>query len=89
VIVVGQYTDAGAVEINPHLDLNRKHLRVQGVWGSDFSHFYRAVQLLRDPRATAALGHVVTAEYTLDRMNEALADVAEGKTIKALVRPNP
>ena len=31
VIVVGQYTDAGAIEINPHLDLNRKHLRVQGV----------------------------------------------------------
>ncbi|MBU0639022.1 MAG: zinc-binding dehydrogenase [Planctomycetes bacterium] len=88
VVVVGQYTNAGTIELNPHFDLNRKHLRVQGVWGSDFSHFYRAVQLLRDPRAAAAFGHVATDEYTLNRMNEALADVAAGETTKALVRPN-
>ena len=89
VIVVGQYTDAGVVQINPHLDLNRKHLRVQGVWGSDFAHFYRAVELLRDARAATAFGHVATVEYTLNQMNEALADVAAGKTTKALARPNP
>jgi threonine dehydrogenase-like Zn-dependent dehydrogenase len=88
VIVVGQYTDAGTVEVNPHLDLNRKHLRIQGVWGCDFSHFYRAVQLLRNPRAAAAFGHVAAVEYSLSGMNEALVDVAAGKTIKALVRPN-
>ena len=40
-VVVGQYTDVGGVEINPHWDLNRKHLEVRGCWGSDFSHFYR------------------------------------------------
>ncbi|MFQ5807566.1 MAG: zinc-binding dehydrogenase [Phycisphaerae bacterium] len=89
VVVVGQYTDAGAVRVNPHLDINRKHLRVQGVWGSDFSHFYRAVQLLHDPRAAAAFSHISTTEYTLADVNEALADVAEGKTTKALVVPNP
>ncbi len=88
VIVVGQYTNTGAVEINPHLELNRKHLRVQGVWGSDFSHFYRAVQLLRDPRAAAAFAHVTTTEHRLTQMNEALAEVAAGNAIKALVRPD-
>jgi threonine dehydrogenase-like Zn-dependent dehydrogenase len=40
-VVVGQYTDAGPVEINPHWDINRKHLEIRGCWGSDFSHFYR------------------------------------------------
>ena len=29
-VVVGQYTDNGEVTINPHLDVNRKHLDVRG-----------------------------------------------------------
>ena len=87
VIVVGQYTDAGSVEVNPHVDINRKHLRVQGVWGSDFSHFYRSVGLLRDPRAVDAYREVVTTEYRLTETNDALAAVAEGRVTKALVVP--
>ena len=87
VIVVGQYTDCGSIELNPHTEINRKHLRVQGVWGSDFSHFYRSVELMRDPRAAAAYREIVVSEYGLGEMNEALAAVAEGKTSKALVIP--
>jgi L-iditol 2-dehydrogenase len=87
VIVVGQYTDAGSVDINPHSELNRKHLRVQGVWGSDFSHFYRAVQLLRDPRAAATYSHIAVTEHGLHQTNEALTDVAKGKSTKALIVP--
>lgn len=44
-VVVGQYTNAGAVPFNPHLDLNQKHLDVRGCWGSDVGHVYRAVQV--------------------------------------------
>lgn len=87
VIAVGQYTDTGPIEFNPHLDLNRKHLRVQGVWGLDFSHFYRSVELMRDPRAVEAYGQVATGEFTLGQANEALAAVAEGKSTKALILP--
>ena len=87
VIVVGQYADAGSVEVNPHVDINRKHLRVQGVWGSDFSHFYRSVGLLRDPRAVDAYREVVATEYRLTETNDALAAVAEGRVTKALVVP--
>jgi L-iditol 2-dehydrogenase len=58
VVIVGQYTDhgpvSGEVGFNPHLDLNKKHLDVRGCWGSDFSHFYRAVQLVSDPRHSSA-----------------------------------
>ncbi len=32
--IVGQYTDAGEVSINPHLQINKKHLDTRGVWGS-------------------------------------------------------
>ncbi len=75
------------MEVNPHTDINRKHLRVQGVWGSDFSHFYRSVQLVRDPRAVTAYSQVATTEYALAEINQALTAVAEGKVTKALVVP--
>lgn len=48
VVIVGQYTDGGEVSFNPHLDLNRKHLDIRGCWGSDFSHFYRSVQIMAE-----------------------------------------
>src|SRR6476620_11090087 len=46
VVIVGQYTDHGLTEFNPHLDLNKKHLDVRGCWGSEFTHFYRAAQIV-------------------------------------------
>jgi len=85
VTVVGQYTDHGPMEINPHTELNRKHLTVRGVWGSDYSHFFRSVQALRDPRAASAFGQITTKAYTLAQANEALADVEAGRSVKALI----
>jgi threonine dehydrogenase-like Zn-dependent dehydrogenase len=87
VCIVGQYTDHGEVSFNPHLDLNKKHLSVRGCWGSDFSHFYRGVQIMADPVRSAAWSLLELQSYNLDQANEALADVAAGKVVKALVRP--
>ena len=93
VVVVGQYTDHGPVSseaaFNPHVDLNKKHLDVRGCWGSDFSHFYRAVQIVSDPvRAVAwAVLRSKLSRYKLSQANEALADVAGGRVLKALVDP--
>jgi L-iditol 2-dehydrogenase len=90
VVIVGQYTDHGAVStFNPHLDLNRKHLDVRGCWGSDFSHFYRAVQLASDPVRSAPWAALKTklSRYKLTQANEALAAVAEGRVLKALIEP--
>lgn len=90
VVVVGQYTDHGATSFNPHLDLNKKHLDVRGCWGSDFSHFYRAAQIVSDP--ARAKPWVALAEklsrYNLSQANEALADVASGSVLKALIVPS-
>jgi L-iditol 2-dehydrogenase len=33
-VIVGQYTDHGPVEINPHLQINKKHVDIRGVWGT-------------------------------------------------------
>lgn len=85
-VVVGQYTDVGEVEINPHWDLNRKHLEVRGCWGSDFSHFYRGVRVLARYGDRFPWDRMISAEYSLEQAGQALADVAELKVIKALIK---
>jgi threonine dehydrogenase-like Zn-dependent dehydrogenase len=85
VVVVGQYTDHGLTSFNPHLDLNKKHLDVRGCWGSEFSHFYRATQIVK--HRPEAWSRMTLISYGLDQANEALADVAEGRVLKALIRP--
>ena len=85
VVIVGQYTDHGPTSFNPHLDLNKKHLDVRGCWGSEFSHFYRATQLAAHRSEPWARMKLIS--YGLDRANEALADVSDGRVVKALIRP--
>jgi len=84
-VVVGQYTDHGTTSFNPHLDLNKKHLDVRGCWGSEFSHFYRATQIVKHRPEVWTQMKLIS--YGLDRANEALKDVSEGRVIKALIRP--
>jgi threonine dehydrogenase-like Zn-dependent dehydrogenase len=90
VVVVGQYTDHGEASFNPHLDLNKKHLDVRGCWGSDFSHFYRGVQIVSDPVRSQSWAAMKTklSRYKLAQANEALAAVAKGQVLKALIDPN-
>ena len=87
VAVVGQYTDHGSVTLNPHSDLNKKHLDIRGVWGSDFSHFFRGVKLICDPQRSDVWRAMKTRTYNLSQANEALADVAAGRVLKALMKP--
>ncbi len=86
-VIVGQYTDHGPASFNPHLDLNKKHLSVQGCWGSDYAHFHRSVELLRSKRAQALWSTMSLSRFELAQANDALADVREGRAIKALIAP--
>lgn len=87
VVVVGQYTDHGEASFNPHADLNRKHLDVRGCWGSDFSHFYRGAQVISDAERARPWSLLRLERYSLKRADEALADVASGRVVKALIAP--
>lgn len=87
VVVVGQYTDHGEAAFNPHLDLNRKHLDVRGCWGSDFSHFYRGAQLMADAARREPWSHLRLERFNLAGANDALAAVASGRVVKALIDP--
>jgi L-iditol 2-dehydrogenase len=86
-VVVGQYTDAGTAEFNPHLDLNRKHLDVRGCWGSDVSHVYRAVGVLARYHTRFPWSEFVSGHYSLERAQQALEDVAAQRVVKALIVP--
>jgi L-iditol 2-dehydrogenase len=86
-VVVGQYTDAGPVEINPHWDINRKHLEIRGCWGSDFSHFYRGIKVLARHGDRFPYEGLISRVYGLEEMDQALTDVEAMEVVKAVVQP--
>ena len=85
--IVGQYTDHGDVAINPHVQINKKHLRIQGVWGIDYSHLHRAVALQAVYNDRFHWERLITHRFSLDQANEALAAVRSGQAIKAVICP--
>ncbi len=87
VVVVGQYTDHGETPFNPHLDLNKKHLDIRGCWGSDFSHFYRGVQVMADAERAAPWREVALERFGLAEANDALKAVETRRVVKALIDP--
>jgi L-iditol 2-dehydrogenase len=68
--------------------LNKKHLTLRGCWGSDFSHFYRGVQIMADAVRSAPWSLLKLDRYKLGEANEALAAVAAGEVTKALIAPS-
>jgi len=86
-IVVGQYSDNGPAEINPHWDINRRHLTIQGCWGVDFSHVYRAMEALSRFGDRFAWTDIISARYRLEDAGAALAAVESREVVKALIVP--
>ncbi|HKF42458.1 MAG TPA: zinc-binding dehydrogenase [Thermoanaerobaculia bacterium] len=87
-VVVGQYTDAGDVMINPHRQINRKHATILGCWGFEFTHFYRALQMMAKHNARFKWREFITREYSLEEASQALAEMERFAVVKALIRPN-
>jgi len=86
-VVVGQYTDAGGIELNPHRHVNRKHATILGCWGYEYTHLHRSVQLMARHRERFRWSSLVTREYPLAEASRALADMERLAVVKALVRP--
>lgn len=84
-VVAGHYTDAGPVEINPHVDINRKHATVRGRWGTERRHVTRSLELLA--RHGLPFSRVIGGEYGLERAGDALADVEALEVTKAIITP--
>jgi threonine dehydrogenase-like Zn-dependent dehydrogenase len=88
-VVVGQYTDAGDVTINPHRHLNRRHVTLLGCWGYEYSHLHRATLMMARHRTRFHWDELVTRAYALEQAAEALADMEALSVVKAVIGPRP
>jgi threonine dehydrogenase-like Zn-dependent dehydrogenase len=86
-LVVGQYTDSGDATINPHQIVYRR-LDVLGSWAFTGAHLARYVGLLPTLLARFDLARLVTT-YPLADHSAALADVAAGSIMKAVLVSQP
>lgn len=86
-VIAGHYTDAGPSTINVHRQINRKHLDIRGCWGSEPSHFVRALALLGQHAGRVPWCRIGTRTFGLDALGEALAEAEALRLPKALVRP--
>ena len=86
-VVVGQYTDAGDVTINPHRHINRKHATILGCWGYEFSHLHRAIEMMARHNARFRWRELISREYRLEEASRALEDMERLAVLKAIIRP--
>jgi len=81
----GIATPVGEVPLAIYEDVARRNVRIQGVWVSDTSHLYQAVQLVLSGRFP--LHKLVTHRFPLDRVMDALDVVDTKQAIKAVLLP--
>ncbi len=81
----GIATPAGEVPVSVYEDVARKNVRIQGVWVSDTSHLYQAVQLVLSGRFP--LHKLVTHRFPLEKVMDALNAVDSKEAIKAVLLP--
>jgi threonine dehydrogenase-like Zn-dependent dehydrogenase len=86
-VIAGHYTDAGPISINPHVDINKKHLDIRGQWGTDFAHVVRGLTMLAKYRERLPFAAVIGARYGLEQASEALSDVESLRVTKAVIDP--
>jgi threonine dehydrogenase-like Zn-dependent dehydrogenase len=86
-VIAGHYTDAGPSAVNVHQQINRKHLEIRGCWGSEVSHFVRALRVLERHHAAIPWRAIGAKTYALADLNQALADAEAMRLPKALVKP--
>jgi threonine dehydrogenase-like Zn-dependent dehydrogenase len=79
-LALGQYTDRGAVPLNPHL-ITRKQLRIVGSWGFAEKHYLAHIEALPRLAARFDLSRLIT-RYDLEDANIALHDMGTGRVMK-------
>lgn len=85
VLNVGMSQPAGTFPLDGFEDLTRKNLRLQGVWVSDTSHLYRAVNLVL--KQVDLFAKLVTHRFGLSEVNQALQVMDRKEAVKAVLLP--
>jgi threonine dehydrogenase-like Zn-dependent dehydrogenase len=82
-LALGQYTDRGAVPLNPHV-ITRKQLRIVGSWGFAEKHYLGHIEALPQLAARFDLARLIT-RYRLEEAGTALADMSAGRVMKPVL----
>jgi threonine dehydrogenase-like Zn-dependent dehydrogenase len=85
-LVVGQYTDSGNTWFNPHQIVYRQ-LQIIGSWAFTGAHLNEYIRILPALTGRFDLRGLVTT-FPLDRVTDALAQVAGGGVMKAVLATN-
>lgn len=64
-----------------------KHLEIIGQCGAEISHYYQALQIIKNNRQKYPFADIITRKYSLDRINEAYASMEAARDIKPAVVP--
>jgi L-iditol 2-dehydrogenase len=64
-----------------------KHLEIIGQMGAEISHYYQALQIIKNNRQKYPFGDIITGKYSLEQVNEAYASMAAGRDIKPAIVP--
>jgi threonine dehydrogenase-like Zn-dependent dehydrogenase len=85
-LVIGQTTPGVTIPLSPMVVV-WKHLDILGQCSADISHYYKALQIIKNNRQRYPFGDIITNKYSLDRINEAYASMEAGKDIKPAIVP--
>ena len=76
VAAVGYFVDVGTIAVNPNRHFLRLNLRLEGVWGSRYSHFVRAVSVMESGEID--FGAVISHILPLERVREGFDTLDDG-----------
>lgn len=82
-VIVGQLSE-GSVSIKPSM-ITKKNIQVLGSYSGDISDYYNALKFIEKHQETIPFHELITNEYTLDHVNEALKNMKALKEIKPLI----
>ncbi|MDY0058006.1 MAG: zinc-binding dehydrogenase [Methyloversatilis sp.] len=85
-LIIGQSSMEAEQSIIPGLFM-LKHLEVIGNGSASISHFYKAIQFIKNNRHKYNFADIITNKYSLYQVNEAINAMKAGKEIKPVIVP--
>ncbi|MFC1926667.1 zinc-binding dehydrogenase [Chloroflexota bacterium] len=84
-LIIGQ-TSTSTIPIMPAMILF-KQIDIVGSLSADISHYYTAIQFIRNNRHKYPLADIITNKYSLEQVNEALHAMESGTVTKPVIVP--
>jgi D-arabinose 1-dehydrogenase-like Zn-dependent alcohol dehydrogenase len=80
-LVIGQTTAQAVITMSP-ATITWKNLEIIGQCSADISHYYKALQIIKNNRQKFNFGDIVSHKYSLMEINTAFASMLAGNDIK-------